>query len=149
MLQFDNLTLGYDRHPALHHLHGHIPHGSLLAVVGPNGGGKSTLLKGILGQLKPLTGKVTCAAPRQAIGYLPQQSRIDRSFPISVQETVAMGLWRHCGLFGRLPRAQRLGVAAALERVITSYSIHYTKLYDSARQTASVASAPAPSQSSG
>lgn len=117
MLQFDNLTLGYDRHPALHHLHGQVPSGSLLAVVGPNGGGKSTLLKGILGQLKPLTGKVTCAVPRQAIGYLPQQSRIDRSFPISVQETVAMGLWRHCGLFGRLPKAQRLRVTEALERV--------------------------------
>ena len=117
MLQFDNLTLGYDRHPALHHLHGHVAPGSLLAVVGPNGGGKSTLLKGILGQLPPLTGKVVCGVPRQAIGYLPQQSRIDRSFPISVQETVAMGLWRHCGLFGRLPRAQRLRVDAALERV--------------------------------
>lgn len=54
MLRFDNLTLGYGRHPVVHHLNGQIPTGSLLAVIGPNGGGKSTLLKGILGQLPPL-----------------------------------------------------------------------------------------------
>ena len=53
----------------------------------------------------------------QQIGYLPQQSRIDRQFPITVREMVAMGLWRHCGLFGRLAREQRVKVAAALERV--------------------------------
>jgi zinc/manganese transport system ATP-binding protein len=48
-LTFENLTLGYDRHPAVHHLQGQVPEGSLLAVVGPNGAGKSTLLKGIAG----------------------------------------------------------------------------------------------------
>lgn len=117
MLRFDNLTLGYGRHPVVHHLNGQVPTGSLLAVIGPNGGGKSTLLKGILGQLPPLDGQVKLAVSRQQIGYLPQLSRIDRQFPISVREVVAMGLWRHCGLFGRLARQHRLKVDGALERV--------------------------------
>ena len=117
MLRFDNLTLGYGRHPVVHHLNGQVPMGSLLAVIGPNGGGKSTLLKGILGQLPPLDGQVQLAVSRQQIGYLPQLSRIDRQFPISVREVVAMGLWRHCGLFGRLARQHRLKVDGALERV--------------------------------
>ena len=117
MIHFHNLTLGYERHPVIHHLHGEVATGSLLAIVGPNGGGKSTLLKGILGQLAPLGGEIRLAVDRQEIGYLPQQSRIDRQFPITVREVVAMGLWRHCGLFGRLAHSQRARVAAALERV--------------------------------
>ena len=117
MIHFHNLTLGYDRHPVIHHLHGEVAAGSLLAVIGPNGGGKSTLLKGILGQLAPLGGEIQLGVAREEIGYLPQQSRIDRQFPITVREVVAMGLWRHCGLFGRLAHSQRARVYAALERV--------------------------------
>ena len=117
MIHFHNLTLGYDRHPVIHHLHGEVAAGSLLAVIGPNGGGKSTLLKGILGQLAPLGGEIQLGVAREEIGYLPQQSRIDRQFPITVREVVAMGLWRHCGLFGRLAHSQRARVDAALERV--------------------------------
>ena len=57
-LQFKNLTLGYDRHPAVHHLNGKVESGALVAVVGPNGAGKSTLFKGIAGVLKPLSGQI-------------------------------------------------------------------------------------------
>ena len=57
-LQFRDLTLGYDRHPAVHHLDGAVPVGSLTAVVGPNGAGKSTLFKGVVGALKPLAGRI-------------------------------------------------------------------------------------------
>ena len=114
MLHFHNLTLGYARHPVVHHLHGKVPSGSLLAVIGPNGGGKSTLLKGILGQLPPLEGRIELDIPRNQIGYLPQQSRIDRQFPVTVREVVAMGLWRHCGLFGRLAHPQRRKIDSAL-----------------------------------
>jgi zinc/manganese transport system ATP-binding protein len=62
VLRFDNVTLGYDRRPAVHHLHGAVTAGDLLAIAGPNGAGKSTLLKGIIGEAKPLEGKIVRAA---------------------------------------------------------------------------------------
>ncbi len=118
MLHCENLTLGYDRHPAIHHLNVHIPAGELLAIVGPNGAGKSTLLKGIMGQLKPLQGQLHLRdIAREQIAYLPQQSRIDRQFPISVTELVGMGLWHQLGSFGRLTKAHRHQIEHALEAV--------------------------------
>src|SRR5262249_3943115 len=99
-LQFQNLTLGYDRHPAVHHLDGAVEQGALLAVCGPNGGGKSTLFKGIVGLLTPLAGAIEhngCSL--RDIAYLPQIADIDRTFPINVYDMVAMGLWRRAGLF--------------------------------------------------
>jgi zinc/manganese transport system ATP-binding protein len=100
-LQFRDVTLGYDRHPAVHHLDGAIEAGALVAVVGPNGAGKSTLFKGIVGVLKPLAGGIElCGLRARDIAYLPQAAEIDRSFPISVYDLVSMGLWRQAGLFG-------------------------------------------------
>ena len=117
-LRFNNLTLGYDRHPAVHHLQGQVPAGALIAVVGPNGAGKSTLFKGIVGALKPLSGEVERfgVLPRD-IAYLPQVAEIDRSFPISVYDMVAMGLWRRAGLFGGIGRKQRHDIAEAVAAV--------------------------------
>jgi zinc/manganese transport system ATP-binding protein len=102
-IRFSDLTLGYDRHPAVHHLSGAVEQGALLAVVGPNGAGKSTLFKGIVGALKPLAGRIDLGGldPRD-IAYLPQIAEIDRSFPISVYDMVAMGLWKRAGVFGGL-----------------------------------------------
>jgi zinc/manganese transport system ATP-binding protein len=100
-LKFHDLTLGYDRHPAVHHLDGAVATGALIAVVGPNGAGKSTLFKGIVGVLKPLAGAIEHdGLASQDIAYLPQAAEIDRSFPINVYDMVAMGLWHRSGLFG-------------------------------------------------
>ncbi|SEN78698.1 zinc/manganese transport system ATP-binding protein [Loktanella fryxellensis] len=110
-----DLTLGYDRHPAVHHLSATIAAGSLTAVVGPNGAGKSTLLKGIMGTLPPLTGHIV--RDRTRIAYLPQQAEIDRSFPIAVHELVAMGLWAGIGPFGRVTATHRDLIAKALAAV--------------------------------
>jgi zinc/manganese transport system ATP-binding protein len=101
-LAFEDLTLGYERHPAVHHLRGSVAAGDLLAVVGPNGAGKSTLLKGIAGLLRPLEGRVRLSSGlrHRDIAYLPQQAEIDRRFPIAVRDLVAMGLWREIGMFG-------------------------------------------------
>lgn len=115
---FDDLTLGYDRHPAVHHLDTEIPEGSLTAVVGPNGAGKSTLLKGVIGALTPLAGRVVLGALRRDdIAFVPQQSEIDRSFPVSVANLVAMGLWREVGPFRRLRAQHRARIAAAIAAV--------------------------------
>src|SRR4029079_8514575 len=117
-LQFRDLTLGYDRHPAVHHLNGTIPIGALMAVVGPNGAGKSTLFKGVVGALEPLAGRIerNGVAP-QDIAYLPQVAEIDRSFPINVYDMVAMGLWRSKGLFGGIGPSDRGRIEHAIEAV--------------------------------
>jgi zinc/manganese transport system ATP-binding protein len=114
-VRFHNLTLGYDRHPAVHHLDGAVQSGALVALVGPNGAGKTTLLKGIVGLLPPLAGKIDRG--RAAVAYLPQVLEIDRSFPISVYDLVALGLWRSAGLFGGVSRKQRDSIAAAIAAV--------------------------------
>lgn len=96
-----NLTLGYNGHPAVHHLSGVFEAGSMTAVVGPNGSGKSTLLKGITGILRPLGGRIGRGGLRiSQIAYLPQVAEIDRSFPITVLDLVALGLWHRLGMFG-------------------------------------------------
>lgn len=117
-LTFQNLTLGYDRHPAVHHLEAEISEGSLTAIVGPNGAGKSTLLKGVTGNLTPLEGRIEISkCPADEIAYLPQQSEIDRSFPISVVDLVSMGLWREVGAFGQISRKMRAKVDDAIATV--------------------------------
>ncbi len=118
ILRFNNLTLGYDRHPAVHHLDYAVRAGALVAVVGPNGAGKSTLLKGTIGSLAPLEGEIRLTGIKVSeIAYLPQQSDIDRSFPISVFDMVAMGLWRKLGAFRRFGREGSRKVGEVLEIV--------------------------------
>ena len=117
-LQFRDVTLGYDRHPAVHHLNGEVAHGALLAVVGPNGAGKSTLFRGIVGILKPLAGRIlTGKVDSRDIAYLPQTADIDRSFPISVFDFIGTGLWRESGFFGGVGKHARNRIARALASV--------------------------------
>jgi zinc/manganese transport system ATP-binding protein len=117
-LLFHNLTLGYERHPAVHHLSGAVEKGALMAVVGPNGAGKSTLFKGIVGFLKPLAGSIERnGLHTHDIAYLPQIADIDRSFPISVYDMVAMGLWRRRGLFGGIGTKDYGAIEAAIAAV--------------------------------
>ena len=117
-LTFQNLTLGYDSLPAVHHLHAEITEGSLTALVGPNGAGKSTLLKCVTGALQPIDGRIEITGfCKEDIAYLPQQSEIDRSFPISVFDIVAMGLWREIGAFSRLRQSNQALVDAAISAV--------------------------------
>jgi zinc/manganese transport system ATP-binding protein len=99
-------------------LNGAVEEGALLAVVGPNGAGKTTLLKGIIGALRPLAGKVELGRVRvRDIGYLPQAAEIDRTFPISVYDLVAMGLWHSAGLTGAIGRADRVRLDQAISAV--------------------------------
>lgn len=117
-LAFHDLTLGYDSQPAVLGLTAEVLGGSLTAIVGPNGAGKSTLMKGMTGAIAPLAGRISISGFRaEDIAYLPQQSEIDKSFPISVVDLVAMGLWRNLGAFGQLKRKDRAQVDAAIAAV--------------------------------
>lgn len=117
-LQFKDLTLGYNRQPAVMGLDASVREGSLTAIVGPNGAGKSTLLKGVTGALAPITGQVVVGkSARSNIAYLPQQSEIDRAFPMTVSDLVSMGLWQEIGAFGGLTRRHRARVAEAISAV--------------------------------
>jgi zinc/manganese transport system ATP-binding protein len=117
-LQFRDVTLGYDRHPAVHHLSGEVTTGTLLAVVGPNGAGKSTLFRGIVGILKPLAGSISRSGlDIRDIAYLPQSADIDRTFPISVFDFVGTGLWRATGFFGGIGKSAREKITHALAAV--------------------------------
>jgi zinc/manganese transport system ATP-binding protein len=117
-IKFRDVTLGYDRHPAVHHLNGEVAQGALLAVVGPNGAGKSTLFRGLAGILKPLAGSIDLGGlDIRDIAYLPQSVDIDRTFPISVFDLVGTGLWRTTGFFGGMGKPARDKITQALAAV--------------------------------
>jgi zinc/manganese transport system ATP-binding protein len=117
-IAIEDLTVAYEREPAVHHLTGTFDSGSLTAIVGPNGAGKSTLIKTIVGLIRPDSGRIdTGNAQRRDIAYLPQVAEIDRGFPISVADTVALGLWREMGVFGGLPGDQKKRTGEALAMV--------------------------------
>jgi zinc/manganese transport system ATP-binding protein len=118
-ISLDNLTVTYGRHPAVHHVQGCFAAGSLTAIVGPNGAGKSTLMKAIAGLLAPAEGCVRWEGldRYRDIAYLPQQAEIDRSFPITVRDTVATGCWREIGAFRGMTPALRGQVLEALALV--------------------------------
>lgn len=111
-----HLTLGYDKHPAVHHLSLEIPAGSLVALVGPNGAGKSTLLKALTGELRPIEGQVQ-GLEQVRVAYHPQHHGLDMGFPIQVQDLVAMGLWHEVGALGRIGPAHWQRCHAALAAV--------------------------------
>ncbi len=113
-----DLTVTHQRHPAVHHLNGELALGSLTAVIGPNGAGKSSLLDALAGRMPINAGRIEIA-PELAgrIAYLPQQSHIDRSFPIGVLDLVALGHWPRRGAFGALDTAQVAKAREALAAV--------------------------------
>jgi zinc/manganese transport system ATP-binding protein len=117
VIRLDNLTVSYDRHPAVHHLSGTFQPGSLTAIAGPNGAGKSTLLKAIMGELRPAEGRVEHRLQRTDFGYLPQAAEINRRFPISVLDTVLLGSWRSAGAFGRIAKQEAACARDALATV--------------------------------
>ncbi len=117
-ISVENLTVSYRRRPAVHHLDAEFADNCMCAVFGPNGAGKSTLLKAVMGLLKADTGRVVWQGlQRKDIAYLPQQSEIDRSQPMTVFELAAMGLWYEIGFFGWVNTARRERVMRALARV--------------------------------
>lgn len=117
-IKIENITISYQKRPAVHHVSHEFREGESWAIVGPNGAGKSTLLKAIMQLLPSDTGSVIWEGlSRSDIAYLPQQSEIDRDQPMSVFELVSMGLWYELGFFGGINQKQKLRVQFALDKV--------------------------------
>ena len=93
-----DVTLTYDRHPAVHHVSGTFASGSLTAITGPNGAGKTTLLRALAGLHPVASGRIEGAGPGR-VALLPQRTSLDRSFPIGCLDVVALGLWGERGAF--------------------------------------------------
>jgi zinc transport system ATP-binding protein len=95
LIKIENLSVGYNKQPVLRDVNLEIFENDFLGVIGPNGGGKTTLLKAILGLLKPMKGKIIfreyMRMKKKPIGYLPQVKHIDKNFPITVYEVVRSG----------------------------------------------------------
>ena len=118
-VELRDLTVAYERHPAVHHVGGTFAPGSLTALVGPNGAGKSSLLRCVAGLIAPAEGSVRLTPPG-AMAFLPQLAEIDRDFPISVADLVGMGHWRRVGAFGRIGADMR----AATEDALAAVGLH-------------------------
>lgn len=120
LIQVTNLTAGYDGVPAIRDINLEVDRLDFMGIIGPNGGGKSTLIKVILGLLKPMKGSVTYFRDNHPVnhlrvGYLPQRSQIDHRFPITVSDVVLSGLLDGAPLLGPVTRAQKERVAEVLE----------------------------------
>lgn len=125
------LSFSYEKTPILQDAHFEISEGEYIGIIGPNGGGKTTLLKLMMGFLKPTGGSLslfgkTPLASRRSIGYVPQANQVDRAFPITVLELVMLGLAANS--FSSPPDAKEKALALIDELGLTP---HKSKAFSS------------------
>ena len=122
-IEVDDINFHYNGNPVLEHVSFSVKHGEYLGIIGPNGGGKTTLLKVILGLLRPDSGKVMIFGKelsglkgRHRIGYVPQRAaQAEFYFPATVEEIVRSGRTARAGLFGRYRKEDFKAIEKAME----------------------------------
>ncbi|MCD1295411.1 ABC transporter [Methanocella sp. CWC-04] len=122
VVELKDVWVYYDDIPVLENVNLAVHEHDFLGIIGPNGGGKTTLLKVILGLIKPSKGTVSIMGnspdhSRKYIGYVPQHKQFDRDFPIKVWDVVMMGRLSHTGLFKNYSEEDKKATKEALERV--------------------------------
>lgn len=122
IVSIKNISVEFEGHTVLHDHNFTVYDGDFIGIIGPNGGGKTTLLRTILGLVKPSNGeiKVFGTSPdkvRNQIGYVPQMMAVEKDFPISVRDTVLMGRLCHKGFFRGHSREDYMQVDQVLEIV--------------------------------
>lgn len=115
-LSCEQLTVGYSGHPVLKEVNFSVEEGDYLCILGENGTGKSTLMKTILGLLPPISGKVTLGAG-QSLGYLPQQTAMQKDFPASVFEIVLSGCLSGCGMRPFYTKSEKQKARESMEKL--------------------------------
>ena len=115
LIRVEKLSFAFDAENIIHDANFYINKGDIITVVGPNGGGKTTLLRLLMGQLKPGTGRVVVKSARQGtFGYVPQYLTMDPSYPITVFEVVLSGRIRNIGFYKRADRQAATDALAAV-----------------------------------
>ncbi|HEX3552250.1 MAG TPA: metal ABC transporter ATP-binding protein [Thermoanaerobaculia bacterium] len=122
LIEVRGVTFGYGREVVLDRVDLNVEQRDFLAVIGPNGGGKTTLLKVILGLVRPWSGEVifrlpSGGDPRGRLGYVPQFSTFDKDFPLRLGDMVLMGRLGSGNLLRPYSRADRAAADEALERL--------------------------------
>lgn len=122
LIRLTGISAAYDQKKVLENVNLEIAEKDFLGVIGPNGGGKTTLMKIILGLLKPTSGRIQFFEAGKEVdeitmGYLPQYNRIDKKFPISVYEVVLSGLNKQKSLFRAFSKEQHEKVRQTIVRM--------------------------------
>lgn len=117
LIEIRNMDVAYQKTHALTNVSFSVYEHDFIGIIGPNGGGKTSLIKAILGLQKPLRGTVKLALDRSEIGYLPQGYQVDESFPISVMEVIASGLEHGMKMGFGNARSRHQKVETAMEKV--------------------------------
>ena len=122
VIRLEDVWVKYDGLPVLEGINLSLHEQDFLGIIGPNGGGKTTLLKVLLGLIQPTRGQVRIMGRspeegRRLVGYVPQYTKFDHEFPISVWDVAMMGRLGQRGLFRRYSREDRRVVAEALRHV--------------------------------
>lgn len=116
LVRYEGVSIGYGARVVLSGIDLAIPEGSFLGIVGPNGSGKTTFLKSVLGLLPPLAGRIERRAGRRLrVGYVPQRQMLDPIYPLRVRDIVLMGLYREIGMLRWPRRVHHEKVGSALE----------------------------------
>ena len=97
LINVNHLTLGYEHQKVIQDLSFTVEKGDFITIIGANGSGKSTLVKGLLGLIKPMQGDIQYHIDTKQIGYMPQETKIDSTFPASVEEIVLSGTLNRLG----------------------------------------------------
>ena len=126
---FDNITLGYTEKPVLRDINLRISKGESIGIIGPNGCGKTTLLKSLVGLIKPIKGHITVfgepvMSARRQVGYVPQRETLDISYPATVLDMVIMGRYARIGLFRRPKSLDRERAVQAIADVGLTGHMH-------------------------
>ena len=119
LLSFENVSIGYDNNPIIENLNFEVEQGDYLTILGENGAGKSTLLKTMLGLIRPISGKIVFdkEVKRTDIGYLPQQTVVQKDFPASTWEIVISGCLAKNGLRPFYTKEDKVLAEANIQRL--------------------------------